>query len=100
MAFALYEMKVVLASILASVRLRKRRAEPAKVSLRGFTMVPKGGTEVIVCEPSPRRRARVAASEVPRDLRDARRVPPAAQKADLTEAHPTPPGTPDDIARS
>jgi cytochrome P450 len=66
MAFALYEMKVVLASILASVRLRKRRAKPAAVSLRGFTMVPKGGTEVIVCEPIPRRRGRVAAAEAQR----------------------------------
>jgi cytochrome P450 len=50
MAFALYEMKVVLASVLSSVRLAKRRAEPAKVSLRGFTVVPKGGAEVIVRE--------------------------------------------------
>jgi cytochrome P450 len=64
MAFALHEIKVVLASVLTSVRLQKRRAEPAPVSLRGFTIVPKGGTEVIVRERiAPRRTKAGAASE-------------------------------------
>ena len=48
MTFSLHEMKVVLASVLASVRLRKRHPSPAKVSLRGFTLVPKGGVEVVL----------------------------------------------------
>jgi cytochrome P450 len=48
MTFALYEMKVVLATVLTRVRLRKRHAAPARVKLRGFTFVPEGGTEVVV----------------------------------------------------
>jgi cytochrome P450 len=47
MAFSMFEMKVVLATILRRVRLRKLRPERATVSLRGFTLVPKGGTEVV-----------------------------------------------------
>ncbi len=48
MAFALYELEVVLATVLKSVRMRKARVEPAKVVLRGFTFVPEGGGEVVV----------------------------------------------------
>ncbi|HEY3822465.1 MAG TPA: cytochrome P450 [Polyangiaceae bacterium] len=46
MTFSLHELKVVLASVLTSVRLRKRHPGPATVKLRGFTLVPKGGVEV------------------------------------------------------
>jgi unspecific monooxygenase len=48
MAFALYEMKVVLATVLSRVRLRRARQAPARVALRGFTFVPEGGAEVVV----------------------------------------------------
>jgi cytochrome P450 len=47
-AFALYEMKVVLATVLSRVRLRKRDPAPARVKLRGFTFVPEGGAEVVL----------------------------------------------------
>ena len=50
MAFAMHEMRVVLASVLTTVRLRRRRPEPASMKLRGFTVVPRGGAEVIVRE--------------------------------------------------
>jgi cytochrome P450 len=46
MTFSLHELKVVLATVLSSVRLRKRHPGPAAVSLRGFTLVPRGGVEV------------------------------------------------------
>jgi cytochrome P450 len=46
MTFSLHELKIVLATLLSSVELRKRRPAPATVSLRGFTLVPKGGVEV------------------------------------------------------
>jgi len=55
MAFSLYEMKIVLASVLTRTRLQKRRNEPARVTLRGFTLVPKGGTQVILRERIARR---------------------------------------------
>jgi cytochrome P450 len=55
MAFSLYEMKVVVASVLTRTRLQKRHPEPAPVSLRGFTLVPKGGTQVILRERLSRR---------------------------------------------
>ncbi|HEY8087256.1 MAG TPA: cytochrome P450 [Polyangiaceae bacterium] len=48
MTFSLHEMKIVLATVLTSVELRKRRPAPGTVSLRGFTLVPKGGVEVRV----------------------------------------------------
>jgi cytochrome P450 len=48
MAFAMYELKLVLATVLSRVRLRKARPEPARVVLRGFTFMPRGGTEVVV----------------------------------------------------
>jgi cytochrome P450 len=48
MAFALYELDLVLAHILARVRLRKARPTPARVAVRGFTFVPADGAEVVV----------------------------------------------------
>ncbi len=46
MAFALLELKVVLATVLGQVKLRKAR--PARVALRAFTMVPADGAEVVM----------------------------------------------------
>jgi cytochrome P450 len=57
MTFSLYEMRIVLATVLARIAMRKRRPEPAEVSLRGFTIVPRGGTEVIVEGPARRSRS-------------------------------------------
>jgi cytochrome P450 len=48
MTFSLHELKIVLATMLTSVELRKHRPAQATVSLRGFTLVPKGGVEVWV----------------------------------------------------
>jgi cytochrome P450 len=48
MTFSLHELKVVLASVLTTVRLRKRHPGPAPVALRGFTLVPRGGVEVML----------------------------------------------------
>jgi cytochrome P450 len=48
MAFALYEMKVVMATILARLRLRKARPEREPVKLRSFTHAPAHGGQVVV----------------------------------------------------
>jgi cytochrome P450 len=48
MAFALHEMKVVIATMLQRFRLRLERPGPAKSALRGLFYVPKGGTTVVV----------------------------------------------------
>jgi cytochrome P450 len=61
LAFAMYELKVVLATVLARVRLRKAHPAPARVALRGFTLVPADGTSVVV--ESRKARARVPAAE-------------------------------------
>jgi cytochrome P450 len=47
MAFALFEMRVVLATLLGQVRLSTKRP-PAGVTLRSFLLTPKGGTRVVV----------------------------------------------------
>ena len=47
MAFALYEMKIVLATVLGRVRLRLERERPARIVIRGFTHAPAGGVRVI-----------------------------------------------------
>jgi cytochrome P450 len=57
MAFALYEMKIVLAETLIRTRLRLERNEPAKVTRRAITLVPRGGTRVVVEQRLPRRTA-------------------------------------------
>jgi cytochrome P450 len=49
MAFALLEMRVVLATLLPRVRLRLPN-RPAKVTLRAFLFAPEGGTKVVVEE--------------------------------------------------
>jgi cytochrome P450 len=56
MAFALYEMKAVLATLLARYEIAPAKKEPAKTTLRAFTHAPKGGGDVVI-EP---RRARAA----------------------------------------
>jgi cytochrome P450 len=52
MAFALLEMRVVLATLLPRVRLRLPD-KPARVLLRGFLFAPSGGPRVVVDERSP-----------------------------------------------
>ena len=52
MAFALYEMKAVLATALARFEILPANAAPAGTTLRAFTHAPKGGGEVIL---APRR---------------------------------------------
>jgi cytochrome P450 len=47
-AFALYEMKVVVASVLDRARLRKHAPALETIKLRGFTLVPEKGTEVVM----------------------------------------------------
>jgi cytochrome P450 len=47
MAFALYEMRVVLATILSRMTLHVRGPLPA-VALRSFTFAPKGSTPIVV----------------------------------------------------
>jgi cytochrome P450 len=51
-AFALFEMRVVLATLLPRVRLRLP-GKPAKVTLRTFLFAPEGGTKVVVEERLP-----------------------------------------------
>jgi cytochrome P450 len=46
MAFAMVEMKVVVATVLARVRLRKARKAPSKIRMRVFTFAPDRGVEV------------------------------------------------------
>jgi cytochrome P450 len=48
MAFAQFEMKVVLAEVLGRVKLRKARPGPAKVTVRVFTFAPEKGVEVVL----------------------------------------------------
>jgi cytochrome P450 len=48
MAFALYEMKVILATVLSEVTLEAREGKALRVSRRGIVFAPKGGTRVSV----------------------------------------------------
>jgi cytochrome P450 len=68
-AFALFEMKTVLATVLARVRARVVNPEPAKVALRGFTHAPQGGVPIVV-------ERRPASAPVSRERRES--VTPAA----------------------
>ena len=47
MAFALYEMKIVLATVLCRAKLKLPRQGPLATELRTFVMAPKGGTRVV-----------------------------------------------------
>ncbi len=48
MAFALYEMKMVLAEVLSRVSLRLADQRPITVTRRSITLTPSGGTRVVV----------------------------------------------------
>ncbi|HZF50714.1 MAG TPA: cytochrome P450 [Polyangiaceae bacterium] len=50
MAFALYEMKIILATVLSRAHLRLASGEPARIVRRGITLAPSGGTRVILTE--------------------------------------------------
>jgi cytochrome P450 len=50
MAFALYEMKIILAAVLSRAHLRLASGEPARIVRRGITLAPSGGTRVILAE--------------------------------------------------
>ncbi len=61
MSFALLEMRVVLATMFASLRLRPH-GDPAKLTLRSFFFAPKGGTRVVLDGPREHRTTRTAAA--------------------------------------
>ncbi len=48
MAFASYEMKIVLATILARVTLGAAPGKPVRMVRRGVTLAPSGGMPVVV----------------------------------------------------
>jgi cytochrome P450 len=77
MAFALYEMKVVAATVLRGMRLRLARQRPARIALRGFTYAPARGVEVVV-EPRGRATRPVAGRSAPA---------PATAKASASPSH-------------
>ena len=58
MAFALYEMKIVVGVTLLAARLRLATDDPMKIVRRSVTLAPAGGTPVVLEE----RRARRAAA--------------------------------------
>jgi cytochrome P450 len=62
MAFALFEMRIVLQTVVPRVRMRLA-GKPARVTRRGITLAPLGGTEVILDErlPAPSIAARAGA---------------------------------------
>jgi cytochrome P450 len=55
MAFAQYEMKIVLAETLLRTQLRLVDQRPARVTRRAITLVPRGGTRVVLDRREPRR---------------------------------------------
>jgi cytochrome P450 len=57
MAFALYEMKVVIATVLLGAELRKCHPELAPMQPRSLTFYPKGGTEVVLERRKPAARS-------------------------------------------
>ena len=48
MAFALYEMRIVAATLLPRLRMRLAKAAPLRVVLRGFSFAPEGGTRITI----------------------------------------------------
>jgi cytochrome P450 len=66
MAFALFEMKIVIGTILQRVELRPVSARPARTALRAFTHAPRGGVKVVKARgrvaPVPRRAVPTEAS--------------------------------------
>jgi cytochrome P450 len=61
MAFALYEMKVVLGVTLLRARLRLAPGKPIRTVRRNITLAPSGGTRVVLLERRPRTRRAAAA---------------------------------------
>jgi len=49
-AFALYEMKLVLATILSRYQLELREQKSVMPTRRGLTIAPKGGVKMVVCD--------------------------------------------------
>jgi cytochrome P450 len=47
-SFAMFEMKVVLATILSRARIRAARDKPERVARRAITLVPSRGAEVVL----------------------------------------------------
>jgi cytochrome P450 len=62
MAFALYEMKIVLGVILQRARMRLATKDPLKIVRRGVTLAPAGGMPVVVEERRAPQRRRTAAT--------------------------------------
>jgi cytochrome P450 len=50
MAFALFEIKLILATVLSSVELRLETGAPLARTLRGITVAPAGGTRVVLSQ--------------------------------------------------
>jgi cytochrome P450 len=48
MAFASYEMKIVLATMLAALRFSRAPGRPVRMVRRGITLAPSGGMPVVV----------------------------------------------------
>jgi cytochrome P450 len=48
MAFALFEMKIVIGLVWSRLQLRLARPGPVRVVRRTFTLAPAGGTRVVV----------------------------------------------------
>jgi cytochrome P450 len=61
MAFALYEMKMVLATVLSRAALRLANDRPIRAVRRAITLTPSGGMRVVLVRRDPRPKA--AASE-------------------------------------
>lgn len=55
MAFALYEMKTVLATILLRARYRLSEPGPLDIVRRSLTLAPQGGTQIVLLEKGPSR---------------------------------------------
>jgi cytochrome P450 len=53
MAFALFEMKIVLSTILGRARLRMAAPGPVRVVRRTVTLAPAGGTQVVLDARAP-----------------------------------------------
>ena len=47
-ALAMYEMKLVLATILSNYQLELADKRPVKLQWRGFTLAPAGGVEMVM----------------------------------------------------
>ena len=64
MAFALHEMKIVLAEMLLDARFRLASSKPVRTIRRTVTLAPSGGTRVVMERPSRARDSSAAAHPV------------------------------------